>query len=576
MTFIATGVDAKILTYDENAKEHCTNKINFVETMNNVFGEQKYNCFLINLRKDTKRYELAVKEFKKISIEKFNHLIATYWKERDNFVSDLNFVANFLLKYQGKEEKNIEIDIFSDVKDDNIYIQDGPLACYVSHLRCMIHSYLENGFDSYTIIAEDDIHITNTENMIKYLDTIDKDWDVILFGSSPKILLYDKICYRHENEFHSTHFYVIKNKSFDFLFKNLYPITDQVDVLISNLYKKMKLYNVVDCVYQRNMQSNTQNNLHTILNSPHYYVVRKQIDYAKNIIKKLLEEKMPNNIHNKNILNTIIFDTLYLHLYLDKSLINNISNEDNEDIYIEKLKNHDYNFSQLYECILFIVSCAIKGKSIYELAYNLTYTIIYETINNFEEENSERGYNYGSTCYTYIKDDVIVKKYTDDLRWKIKNHDNSKEIFNKELFFYCNNKLEIMPNLLNYNLKKKILYLTYEGESLYLNFNLPKDWEKQIENIFDILTKNNIYYNEFNLKNILVKNNIIKFVDFGLAEVKENCDNSSNCKIFIELLEQIQQKFSTLDTWENKIVAYSNMINNIKLHNIKKYISCVC
>lgn len=575
MNFIATGVDAKILSYDENAKELCNDRVNFINAINEIFGEQKNNCFLINLRKDVKRYELAVEELKKLSICKFNHLIATYWKDRNNFIQDLNFVVSFLLQYQNKEQNLINIDIFSHVSNKNIYIQDGPLACYVSHLRCMIASYLENGFEGYTIIVEDDINITNTKNMIDHLNIIDKDWDVILFGSSPKNITYDEMCYRLKNEFHSTHFYIIKNKSFDILFKNLYPITDQVDVLISNLYDQIKIYNVVDCVYQRNIESNTQNNLHTILNSPHYCVVREQIINAKKIIRIILEEKMPNNKHNENILNTIIFDTLYLHIFLDRTLTNNISNINNKEIYVEKLKNHDDKFLQLYECILFIVRCTIKGKSIYELAYNLTHTIINDTINNFKEENYERGYNYGSTCYTYIKDDVIIKKYTDNLRWKTENHDDSNDIFNKELLFYQNYKLKIMPKLLEYKLHEKILYLSYEGESLYLNFDLPHDWEKQIKNIFDTLTENDIYYNEFNLKNIVVKNKNIKFIDFGLAKIKQGCNNNLNCEIFIDLLRQIQQKFLTLNTWENKIVAYSNMMHNIKLHNIEKYISCI-
>ena len=43
-------------------------------------------------------------------------------------------------------------------------------------------------------------------------------------------------------------------------------------------------------------------------------------------------------------------------------------------------------------------------------------------------------------------------------------------------------------------------------------------------------------------------------------------------EIFIDLLKQIKQKFLTLNTWENKIVAYSNMINNIKLNNWSFYI----
>jgi hypothetical protein len=54
---------------------------------------------------------------------------------------------------------------FSEINDPNIYIQDGPLACYCSHVRGMIYGHLN--FEDYTIIIEDDAFISNTENIEK-------------------------------------------------------------------------------------------------------------------------------------------------------------------------------------------------------------------------------------------------------------------------------------------------------------------------------------------------------------------------------------------------------------------------
>ena len=112
-------------------------------------------------------------------------------------------------------------------------IQDGPLGCYCSHLRAMIYGYIN--FEKYTIIVEDDISITNTENIEKYLKCIPDDWDIICVGAIGKNKIYDEPYYKFTDEFHSTHFYIINHKCMDKLFRHMYPITDQVDVLVSEI-----------------------------------------------------------------------------------------------------------------------------------------------------------------------------------------------------------------------------------------------------------------------------------------------------------------------------------------------------
>jgi hypothetical protein len=48
-------------------------------------------------------------------------------------------VIDFLSQFNPSILANrIEINEFSEINDQNIHIQDGPLACYVSHLRSMI------------------------------------------------------------------------------------------------------------------------------------------------------------------------------------------------------------------------------------------------------------------------------------------------------------------------------------------------------------------------------------------------------------------------------------------------------
>ena len=82
-----------------------------------------------------------------------------------------------------------------------------------------------------------------------------------------------------------------------------------------------------------------------------------------------------------------------------------------------------------------------------------------------------------------------------------------------------------------------------------------------------------IYYPEFNIKNILVLNDTISFIDFGLAEFDSNKDNTENCVIFIDLLQQLEDRFKDKDC--NTNLLYTVFINNIKTHKIEKYLKNV-
>ena len=191
---IKKGVDAKLLIYEENASVISDKKINLQNIIKNNFfknnSDNNSNCILINIEKDSERYSRSVKEFKKITLSNFFHLKATYWKERNEFVQDLNNILHFLQNFNNDiTSLTVKINEFSEVDDSNIYIQDGPLACYCSHVRSLIYGY--KNFNDYTMIVEDDISITNTENIEKYLPLIPNDWDIICLNSAPKNYNYD-------------------------------------------------------------------------------------------------------------------------------------------------------------------------------------------------------------------------------------------------------------------------------------------------------------------------------------------------------------------------------------------------
>ena len=95
---IATGVDAKILQYEEHAKTICTDKIDLVDILSeHLFKKDlSQNCILINMEKDVERYTTSVEELKKISLTKFVHLKGTNGKEKKYIQSDLSFILRFL------------------------------------------------------------------------------------------------------------------------------------------------------------------------------------------------------------------------------------------------------------------------------------------------------------------------------------------------------------------------------------------------------------------------------------------------------------------------------------------------
>jgi len=503
---------------------------------------------------------------------------------------------------------NLTINEFSDINDTQILIQDGPLGCYCSHVRAMIYGYLH--FEDYTIITEDDLMISNTENISKYIQLIPEDWDIICFNSYPINEKYDEIYYKFKSRFHSSHFYIIKNKSLPFLLSKMYPIFDQVDVLIASLYNDLNIYNITDTVYQKNYSTNTQNNLCSILTSPNYKHIRDYLDELNTILNDNINLLLPDNlVYNTIIRSNIIFYVLYNYI------INNLNYESinykNEtintlDTYNEFYSDDSYKNTsllknkRLYDIIFIITNNAVKGINVSAKALSLlndmnniieSFTLhntIYNSNNSNDSNDSNttlKAYSYGSTANTYMCNNIIIKAYNSKLRWTHSDHNNSNTIFTKELSIL--KKLSGIPNTpqlsndfeIDSTINTNIITMTYMGNSLYNHFILPEDWKEQITSNFNNLTQNNIYYPEFNLKNIVYLNGKLTFIDYGLSKFCDNntiCDNTNNCAIFIELLTLLNEKFKSIDYNDSndthkKQVLYITFINNIKINNEEKY-----
>lgn len=644
---IATGADAKQLQYDVfiDVDNLCYNIIDLKKLIETFLFKKEFqlkttNSLMINIEKDTIRYHSALKEFNKLSFNSFVHLKATYWKEKENFIKDLGFIIDFLKQFNNKINVNfcvndLKINDFSEINDKNIKIQDGPLACYCSHVRAMIYGYLN--FEDYTIIIEDDLLVANTEKIEKYIKEIPDDWDIICLNSVPLNKKYDEPVYKFINTFHSTHFYIIKNSILPFIFQNIYPIYDQIDVLIANLYDKINIYNIVETVYQKNFSTNTQNNLYVIFNSPNYKPIREYLDIIRNDLLSIINIKITDNLEeiNKNITEQIIQDVIYNYI-INNFNYNNSNIDDNEKSLIKKVNENNLDqeqelykeqkldlillneqlevkdlFKNIYKNLFIFINCVVKGKNIYSETIILINEIqhiikcfhfhnIYIKYNN-NNNKKLKAYSFGSTSNTYLLEDdndnndkVIVKFYNNRLRWTFKNHSNICDIFNREIEILKKLKgVPGTPQLINSDIKfeTKNIVMTFLGTSLYQNFNLPNDWKEQITYIFNQLSNKNIYYPEFNLKNITVINQTVNFIDYGLAtfyddnntiinidDISNNTNNNinlnkNNCNVFIELLEKLNNKFNEIiiDNLEDKQIQiqilYQTFIFNMKLEN---------
>jgi GR25 family glycosyltransferase involved in LPS biosynthesis/predicted Ser/Thr protein kinase len=558
---IATGVDAKILQYEENAVNISDDTIDIIDLLGG-----KQNCILINMEKDVQRYHTSVEQLKKVSIQNFVHLKGTDGrnKNKESLEKDLTYILNFISQFNPQvEPKQIKINEFSEINDPGVQIQDGPLGCYCSHLRALIYGYLN--YEDYTIICEDDISITNTEKIKTYLPQIPNDWDIICLNSRAKNISYgDLPFYKFTDDFHSGHFYIVKNKCLPKLFSGMYPMTDQIDVLISDMVPVLNIYNIPDTVYQKNIKTNTQNNLSIIFSSPNYKPVTEALENSEEILNVLANKILPNNEErNKIIVKSLMHDVLYNFILLTDDEVNK-TGENMETYEFDNIYKEDPDFILFVKYITFFLQCSRKGIDPKIAAEGLANVCLF-TLDKFSELHNTssgniRAYGFGSTAHTYKIGDTILKRYNDKLRWSTDGHDNVNKIIQKEVDMLVKiQHINGTPKLIS-NANRNI-YMSYCGESLYNDFNLPSDWKEQITTIFNDLTANGIWYPEFRLQNILVLDSKITFVDFGLCEFRTDCDNTENLNRFISYLGLMEQRFVNLDIDERQRLISTFSIN---------------
>ena len=108
-----------------------------------------------------------------------------------------------------------------------------------------------------------------------------------------------------------------------------------------------------------------------------------------------------------------------------------------------------------------------------------------------------------------------------------------------------------------------MIQMDYLGVSLYDDFKLPHDWKEQVHVFFEKMTTHNIYYPEFNLKNILVLDEKLNFIDFGLAFHSTKIEDKA---VDLHLLQQaLEAKHFTI--WQE---CWKIILNNYKAEKGKE------
>jgi GR25 family glycosyltransferase involved in LPS biosynthesis/tRNA A-37 threonylcarbamoyl transferase component Bud32 len=566
---IFLGVEAKITQYEEYAPTHCTDPIDLTSLIGScLFGKVvEPNYIVINLEKDAERYENTKKELlEKMGVTKFFHLKGTYGKDKQSAEEGLNTVLMYLRKFApGISTEPVTINEFSEVSDEAVNIQDGPLGCYCSHMRSMIHGY-EN-FEDYTVIIEDDISITDTSIIEKCLSFIPFDWDMVCLNAAPKNRTYPGPWYKLTDAFHSSHFYIVRNSSFPRLFGYCYPIDDQVDVLMANSVDDLNIYNIAYCVYQKNLSTNTQNNLHSLFTSPNYSYLRGELENIKRCIAFFVNKMLPDN---EALSDTLVNDILYDIVFEAILGVDHTPHENKESFVLEHAEYADFQeYKELLISLDYFIRSSKKGDDPEEIAFGLLGAILH-TIWSFKLHNTVdpsgqklKAHAFGSSAHIYLSEnkDVILKSYNEKLRWITDRHDDAGVIFEREREILRRVQgMDHVPKLLGNDLHS--LRMSYCGESLYHDFILPSDWKEQIRETFDGLTQAGVYYPEFRLQNILVLDGKVSFVDFGLAELNSQRSNEDNCLHFTSILDLIDQRFKVEPDLERRRKLLSNLFRN--------------
>lgn len=195
--------------------------------------------YLINLKRRPDRLKKFL-EFYNVSDMKNNLLIK--FDAIDGSKLDIDNVP--LTELAKAELNQLESTGF---RTKHYQLTKGAIGCYLSHVKIW-ENILKNNYE-YALIFEDDAKVPpNMSEIIQNeLKFFPNDWDIILLGYiCNKCMKFEN--YNTVERFMLTHSYLISHKCIVKIMNTdtLFPITQQIDALMSELSSILKIYSVKD------------------------------------------------------------------------------------------------------------------------------------------------------------------------------------------------------------------------------------------------------------------------------------------------------------------------------------------
>ena len=203
------------------------------ETNNTIIKREDFDCYIINLKKNTERMGYINELYNKsdLSSEPYIRIEAVNGKEIDVKPYVTERVYNGILDIDKTGERKY-----------HSQITRGAIGCYLSHLD--IYNQFKTSKKPYALIIEDDAWLNENiyESGIKnILNNIPNNWDIILLGRI-ELEAVNKQHYLVMNKFWGTHGYLINKSGVSKMLElaNI-PIDDQIDGVMSKLSQEGKL-----------------------------------------------------------------------------------------------------------------------------------------------------------------------------------------------------------------------------------------------------------------------------------------------------------------------------------------------
>lgn len=294
--------------------------------------------------------------------------------------------------------------------------------------------------------------------------------------------------------------------------------------------------------------------------------------------KALYDYCIRNKLDKNNLLYTLQSNerTDMILTEIHNFIEENEKNKEND----EKEENEGDNNNKIikknrYKDFILPLEEAKKLESIKKISTGFTSEIEFLHIDDKNKKNIENQLNH-DIGDKIVKKNFLTSCYLNSIPFsnnpnKITDVDIINSLGGIDGLF--NREINVLKKVFGYKHFPYLLCVDQENKCIYMNYcgklinddNIPKDWEKQINDCVKILNQEKIFHNDLWSPNILVLDNIIKIIDFSFGSFnnenfpftnfqKKNKKNSN----FFEYIDMCVKK------GEERRIQFHKNLNNKK------------